>query len=42
MYVYMHEMKYKKGSVTDTLGQRDPWLLLLSALISRTILNVDY
>jgi len=40
--VYMHEMKYKRGSVTDTLGQKDPWMCLLPALIQRMILNFDH
>jgi len=42
MYVQMHEMKWQKDRVTDTLGQKDPWLRLLPAPIPRTVSNVDH
>jgi len=38
----MHEMNWQGGRVTDTLGQKDPWLRLLLGLISKMVLDVDH
>jgi len=38
----MHEMNWQKGRVIDTLGQKEPWLCLLPALIPKTVSNVDH